>query len=121
MNSGCSALNPFGLCVAGMSLVTSSHHLSRPRFILTSFPIRFWTITVLTVLFPLSALSTFSLSGTVDPLRHPASHVMTATAFESSSLSLMDSAENPPNTTECTAPILAHASMAIVASGVIGM
>ena len=29
-------------------------------------------------------------------------------------------AANPPNTTECTAPILAHASMAITASGTIG-
>ena len=29
-------------------------------------------------------------------------------------------AANPPNTTECTAPILAHASMAISASGIIG-
>jgi hypothetical protein len=29
-------------------------------------------------------------------------------------------AANPPNTTECTAPIRAHASMAISASGIIG-
>ena len=29
-------------------------------------------------------------------------------------------AAKPPNTTECTAPILAHASMAISASGIIG-
>jgi len=28
---------------------------------------------------------------------------------------------NPPNTTECTAPIRAHASMATAASGTIGM
>ena len=28
---------------------------------------------------------------------------------------------NPPNTTECTAPIRAHASIAIAASGTIGM
>lgn len=28
---------------------------------------------------------------------------------------------NPPNTTECTAPSRAHASMAITASGIIGM
>ena len=30
-------------------------------------------------------------------------------------------AANPPNTTECTAPIRAQASMAITASGIIGM
>ena len=29
-------------------------------------------------------------------------------------------AANPPNTTECTAPIRAHASIAIAASGIIG-
>ena len=28
---------------------------------------------------------------------------------------------NPPNTTECTAPIRAQASIAITASGIIGM
>jgi hypothetical protein len=32
----------------------------------------------------------------------------------------MLSALNPPNTTECTAPIRAHASMAIAASGIVG-
>jgi hypothetical protein len=30
-------------------------------------------------------------------------------------------AAKPPNTTECTAPIRAHASIAITASGTIGM
>ncbi len=30
-------------------------------------------------------------------------------------------AANPPNTTECTAPSRAHASMEIAASGTIGM
>ena len=31
------------------------------------------------------------------------------------------SAENPPNTTECGAPIRAHANIATAASGIIGM
>ena len=31
------------------------------------------------------------------------------------------SGENPPNTTECTAPMRAHASIATAASGTIGM
>jgi hypothetical protein len=30
-------------------------------------------------------------------------------------------AENPPNTTECGAPMRAHASIATAASGIIGM
>ena len=34
-------------------------------------------------------------------------------------LSARASAEKPPNTTECTAPILAHASIEITISGVI--
>jgi hypothetical protein len=34
--------------------------------------------------------------------------------------SLSDSALKPPNTTECAAPILAQASIAITASGIIG-
>ena len=38
----------------------------------------------------------------------------------SSILVASSGAANPPNTTECTAPILAHASMAIAASGIIG-
>ena len=32
-----------------------------------------------------------------------------------------DSAENPPNTTEWTAPMRAHASMATTDSGIMGM
>jgi hypothetical protein len=32
-----------------------------------------------------------------------------------------DSGEKPPNTTECTAPMRAHASIATAVSGIIGM
>ena len=35
--------------------------------------------------------------------------------------SVSDCGEKPPNTTECTAPMRAHASMAAAASGIIGM
>ena len=38
----------------------------------------------------------------------------------SSIRSRSDFAENPPNTTECGAPILAQASIAMAASGIIG-
>jgi hypothetical protein len=61
------------------------------------------------------------LSGTTAPRRHPPSAVMTAFAPQSSMRSRSASALNPPNTTVCGAPIRAHASIAIAASGTIGM
>ena len=47
------------------------------------------------------------------------SWVITTEVEQSSIRSRRASAENPPNTTECTAPTRAHASMAIAASGTI--
>ena len=44
-----------------------------------------------------------------------------ATGRASSIRSASDAAANPPNTTEWIAPLRAHASMANVASGIIGM
>jgi len=46
----------------------------------------------------------------------------TTTVGRASSMRTASScAANPPNTTECTAPSRAHASIAITASGIIGM
>ncbi len=46
----------------------------------------------------------------------------TTTAGAASSIRAASSgAAKPPNTTECTAPIRAHASMAMTASGIIGI
>ena len=46
----------------------------------------------------------------------------TITAGRASSMRVASSwAANPPNTTECTAPSRAQASIAITASGIIGM
>jgi len=45
---------------------------------------------------------------------------MTIFAWQSKIRSATDCALKPPNTTECTAPIRAQASMAIAASGTIG-
>ena len=45
----------------------------------------------------------------------------TAVGLASSIRAASSCAANPPNTTECTAPIRAHASMATTASGTIGM
>ena len=47
---------------------------------------------------------------------------VTSTFGSASSIRVASScAAKPPNTTECTAPIRAHASIAIAASGIIGM
>src|SRR5580698_4813169 len=54
-----------------------------------------------------SALSTAALSSTAPPPRHPPSAVMTSFAPASSIRSFTAFAENPPNTTECTAPMRA--------------
>jgi hypothetical protein len=45
---------------------------------------------------------------------------MRTLAWASFILSRTDSAENPPKTTECTAPMRAQASIAMAASGTIG-
>jgi hypothetical protein len=61
-----------------------------------------------------------AFSGTAAPFRHPPSEVMTTFARRRSFRSRSASAEKPPNTTECTAPIRAQASIEIAASGIIG-
>ena len=55
----------------------------------------------------------------MSPLLQAPSAVITTFASASFILSARASAEKPQNTTECTAPILAHASMEITISGVI--
>ena len=47
--------------------------------------------------------------------------VINVLQFESTIRSAKASAENPPKTTEWTAPIRAHASIAIIASTTMGM
>ena len=64
-----------------------------------------------------TAVSAVSLSGTTWPRRHAPSPVMSTLASASLMRSRSESAENPPNTTECTAPIRAQASSAIGSSG----
>ena len=68
-----------------------------------------------------SASWVFFFSGTLRPPRGPSSAVTTTRQSESRMRSRSASGENPPNTTECTAPIRAQASIATVASGTIGM
>ena len=62
----------------------------------------------------------FCSSGTTCPLRQPPSAVISTFAPASTSRSRSASEEKPPNTTECTAPIRAQASIATAASGTIG-
>ena len=51
----------------------------------------------------------------------PASDVTITLGFASSIRVASDAAAKPPNTTECTAPMRAQASMANTASAIIGM
>ena len=66
-----------------------------------------------------TAASALSFNGTIAPRRHAPSAVMSTLACASLIRSRSDSALNPPNTTECGAPIRAHASIAIGSSGTI--
>jgi hypothetical protein len=66
-----------------------------------------------------TASSAFAFSGTICPRRQAPSAVMSTLASASLILSRRESALKPPNTTECGAPIRAHASIAIGSSGTI--
>ena len=65
--------------------------------------------------------STRCLYGTALPPRMPASAVTITFGFASSMRVARLAAANPPNTTECTAPMRAQASIAKAASAIIGM
>ncbi len=67
------------------------------------------------------AASTLALSGTTLPRRQPPSAVISRRALASLLRSATASAEKPPKTTECVAPMRAQASMATTSSGTIGM
>ena len=67
------------------------------------------------------AASAAFLSSMIRPPLVPPSAVISMRAPASSILSRRAFAEKPPNTTECTAPILAQACIAITASGTIGI
>ena len=84
-------------------------------------PVRLSTITLLTLVSGLvSASSTFFLSGTGRP-RSPSSAVMTMEEPESMMRPARASGEKPPKTMLCTAPMRVQASMAMAASGTMGM
>ncbi len=88
----------------------------------TAAPLRWYTSTFSMVgQAPSSALSTAALSSTMPPPRRPPSAVISRRAPASSTRSRIEVKEKPPNTTECTAPMRAQASIAMTASGTIGM
>ncbi|GFG55937.1 hypothetical protein MMUR_00730 [Mycolicibacterium murale] len=70
---------------------------------------------------PAMASSTPAFSETACPRRYCPSVVMTSLAEASSMRALSALAEKPANTTECMTPRRAHASIATMASGTIGM
>ena len=67
-----------------------------------------------------TASSAMRLSGRTWPRRYPPSAVIRTVAVASWIRSRSDSAEKPPKTTECTAPIRAQASIEMAASGTMG-
>ena len=121
MNSGCSADRLAGGQSAGALLMTSSHQTSRPACMFTDSRVRRATTHDCTDGVCASAASTLAFSGTALPRRQPPSAVMHSLAPQSLMRSRSASAENPPNTTVCGAPMRVHASIATAASGIIGM
>lgn len=65
---------------------------------------------------PPTAVSALALTGTAVPRRYWPSVVTSSLAPVSSTRNFRASAEKPPNTSECTAPILAQASVMTIVS-----
>lgn len=122
MNNGSSAFMRSGSHSAGWPSTTSWNQRSRGACMSTAPPVWRTTSTVSTVLVPgiFSAASTFALSGIFLPPRRPSSAVMISLLWQSITRSAMELAAKPPNTTECTAPMRAQASIATAASTIIG-
>ena len=99
----------------------SSHQTSRSLFQSTSCSVRFTTKTFFTLGIESIASSTAAFSPNGLPFRKPPSAVITTLADASSIRLRNDSAEKPPKTTECGAPIRAQANIDTTASGIIGI
>ncbi len=112
MNSGSSASISSGGQSAEASAMASWYQTSRPSTQSMSPPVRRTTTTVSTPSHCSMAASVLALSGILRPPRMPSSAVMTQVDSQSVMRPARLSGEKPPNTTECTAPIRAQASMA---------
>ena len=121
MKSGCSLSKNSGVCDLLWRLTISCHQISRSEFHAVSWLVRFTTNTLETLCEPFNASSTAGFNANAAPLRNPPSAVITNFASASWIRDKSASAENPPKTTECTAPIRAHANIATAASGIIGI
>ena len=139
MNSGVSASNASGTCTSDCSATSSCHHTSRPRVHGTASSslecvprvprgrsvrpgreVRRTTTTCSTALSPLQASSATAFTGTTAPRRCCPSVVTRTLAPVSSTRKRSASAENPPKTRECTAPMRAQASVMMTVSGMTG-
>ena len=99
----------------------SCHQWSRRGTMWAPSPNRSTTMRCSIVGADATASSAWCLSPTFLPRRQPPSAVIRTFAPQSLMRPLSASAENPPNTTVCGAPIRAQASIAIGSSGIIGM
>ena len=122
MNSGSSAPIAGAVCVSAWPSTTDSYQRSRGICMGTAAPVLRNTSTVETVVVPgiAKASSMVDLSGMRLPPRRASSAVMTSVLPQSAMRSATACGAKPPNTTECTAPMRAQASMATAASGIIG-
>ena len=122
--SGCSESKNSHACSVDAFSTESCHHTSRLSSQSTSWPVRRTTST-LSTFWPSSAAlptasSTAGFSADAAPRRYPPSAVMMTLASQSATRLASASAENPPKTTVCGAPIRAQASIATTVSGIIG-
>ena len=111
MNSGSSAPIHSLVQVERCLRHSSSSQWSRPAASAPRLSVRRATSTVSTSDMPSTARSTVFLSGIRLPPRRPSLAVTTTLQRASTMRSRSDSALKPPNTTECTAPMRAHASI----------
>src|SRR5450756_2440125 len=122
MKSGCSASTGTGGQSAVMSAaaISSWYQTSRPSVMGTSPSTRLTTMTLSTVVSPLTATSALVLEGVVLAPRWPLSAQMRTLAPQSSMRDLSASALKPPNTTMWMAPMRAQASMTTGSSAIMG-
>ena len=117
MNSGCSESSGSGGTVGGDLRHQRVPPVIAPLVIVTSWPVRCTTTTLDTFGQPSSASSTAASSGRrATPVAAVGRHD-DLRARQSWMRSRRDSAENPPKTTLCGAPIRAQASIAIASLG----
>ena len=120
MNKGCSESKLSAVCSDDWRSTMSCHQMSRSLQAVSCL-VRATTNTFSTLCSPLRASSTAGFNAKGAPFLNPPSAVITNFASASWIRDKSASAENPPKTTECGAPIRAQANIAIAASGIMGI